>query len=83
MTHKYDGYHFRDNTPGMFNPFSVLNCLHSRHFDDYWFQTGTPTFLVKPNEEVRYGFINFITPFYTSVTEDESGSVFESSISQL
>ena len=44
---KYDGYHFREETPGIFNPFSVLNCLHTRRFDNYWFQTGTPTFLVE------------------------------------
>ena len=132
MKLKYDGYHFREETPGIFNPFSVLNCLHTRRFDNYWFQTGTPTFLVEllkksdydlrlllegvemrasafseyrmeannpipllyqsgyltikgydkefalytlgfPNEEVKYGFVDFITPFYTAVTEDENG----------
>lgn len=132
MTRKYDGYHFRDNTPGVFNPFSVLNALQSRRFDNFWFQTGTPTFLVEllkksefdlrvlidgveagpssfteyranvnnpipiiyqsgyltikdydrefnlyilkfPNEEVEYGFMNFLLPYYTSVQDEDKG----------
>ncbi|RHO70092.1 MULTISPECIES: ATP-binding protein [unclassified Parabacteroides] len=128
----YDGYHFSENTVGIFNPFSVLNALQYSRFDSYWFQTGTPTFLVDvlkkseydlrtlidgveapssvfteyrvevmnpvpllyqsgyltlkefddrfrlyrlgfPNEEVKYGFLSFIAPFYTAVTDDEKG----------
>ena len=44
---QYDGYHFRENSVGMYNPYSLLNTFDSREFKDYWFQTGTPTFLVK------------------------------------
>lgn len=132
MTEQYDGYHFCHNSEGIFNPFSVLNALKYRSFDNFWFQTGTPTFLIEllkksdydlrliltgvemrasafseyrveannpipllyqsgyltikgydeefglytlgfPNEEVKYGFIDFITPFYTAISEDESG----------
>ena len=43
----YDGYHFHHKTPGIYNPFSVLNTLDKLEFSRYWFQTGTPTFLVK------------------------------------
>lgn len=123
---------FERKLRAFFNPFSVLNSLRTLRFDNYWFQTGTPTFLVEllkktdydlrlildsiemrasafseyrveannpipllyqsgyltikgydeefglytlafPNEEVKYGFIDFITPFYTAITEDESG----------
>ena len=132
LAQKYDGYHFRENTPGMFNPFSLLNALDSRKLDNFWFQTGTPTFLVEllkksefdmrqlidgieteasafteyrleannpvpliyqsgyltikgynrefelyklqfPNEEVRYGFLSFIAPFYSSITDSDKG----------
>jgi hypothetical protein len=47
MSAVYDGYHFHPRGEGMFNPFSVLNALKSRSFDYYWFQTGTPTYLVE------------------------------------
>ena len=130
MTAQYDGYHFHPQGAGMFNPFSVLNAFDKQEFGNYWFQTGTPTFLVKslqkddydlrtlmdgveafmqgfaeyraeannpipliyqsgyltikdfdkrfgvytlgfPNDEVRYGFLNFLVPFYTPITDDE------------
>lgn len=125
----YDGYHFTYGEEGIFNPFSVLNTLNRKEFSNYWFQTGTPTFLVEllkqsdydlrdlegvelsiddfanyradanapipviyqsgyltikdvdrelgfyrlgfPNDEVRYGFLRFIAPFYTSVSSQQ------------
>ena len=132
MTQLYDGYHFSAFSEAVFNPFSVLNAFKSKLFDNFWFQTGTPTFLVNllkdtnydlrilldgveapassfteyrvdagnpvpliyqsgyltikgydrrfnnyllefPNEEVRYGFINFLVPFYTSVKDNDQG----------
>ena len=44
---RYDGYHFCENSVGMYNPFSVLNTLEKRSYKDYWFTTGTPTYLVE------------------------------------
>ena len=132
MTSMYDGYHFEESAEGVFNPFSVLNVLDAGKFDTYWFQTGTPTYLVHllkqsdydlrllvdgvettsaafaeyradarnplpmiyqsgyltikgydrevnlytlgfPNDEVRYGFLNFLVPYYTEVSDDETG----------
>lgn len=132
MTRRYDGYHFHPKGNGVFNPFSVLNAFDKREFGSYWFQTGTPTFLVEllkeseydlrtlidgveatassfmeyrvdannpipliyqsgyltikdydarfanyllafPNDEVRYGFLDFLVPYYTSVVDDERG----------
>lgn len=131
LTRQYDGYHFsRGDVPGMFNPFSVLSVMSKRRYDNFWFATGTPTFLADmlretdydlrnldgvqvteasltddradarnpvpmiyqsgyltikdydpefqeytlgfPNNEVRYGFLNFITPFYTPVRETDT-----------
>jgi len=43
----YDGYHFSKNSAGMYNPFSLLNCFIDKEFNNYWYKTGTPTFLVK------------------------------------
>lgn len=131
LTRMYDGYHFSyRNMVGMFNPFSILNVLDIRLFENYWFASGTPTFLAEmlkktrydlceldgievaaasltddsaevdnpvpmvyqsgyltiksyderlrlytlgyPNEEVKYGFLNFIVPFYTTVNESKA-----------
>ena len=43
----YDGYHFTENAIGMYNPFSLLNTFANRRFGSYWFETGTPTYLVE------------------------------------
>ena len=43
----YDGYHFEENAPGVYNPFSLLNTFYNKKFGNYWFETGTPTYLVK------------------------------------
>ena len=131
MTRQYDGYHFFAGCPGVFNPFSVLNAFKSKVTENFWFQTGTPTYLADllkesdydlrllidgvevassafseyraeasnplpmiyqsgyltikdydkglrlytlgfPNDEVRYGFLNFLLPYYTRVTTDET-----------
>ena len=43
----YNGYRFHQAGPSVFNPYSTLNLLSRKEFADYWFQTGTPTFLVE------------------------------------
>ena len=126
----FDGYHFECGTPGVYNPFSLLNTFYKMKFGSYWFETGTPTFLVKllrlhnynlndmdglettadvlnsidaastnpipviyqsgyltikghdkvfdtytlgfPNREVEVGFIKYLMPFYTPVSESKS-----------
>ena len=133
LAKKYDGYHFcEDTSVGLFSPFSLLNVFQKLKFGNFWFQTGTPTYLVDllkksdydlrlllngvevtasafseyraeannplpmiyqsgyltikaydkevclytlqfPNDEVCYGFLNFLVPFYTKVTDDETG----------
>ena len=130
LKRRYDGYHFCANTPGMYNPFSVLLTLKNANYGSYWFSTGTPTYLVElmkevnlnpadltgyeagaseldciqakvdnpiavlyqsgyltikgydkdvrlysldfPNEEVKEGFVNFLMPYYTPISETES-----------
>lgn len=44
---RYDGYHFVENTEGIYNPFSLLNTFYKMKFGSYWFETGTPTYLVE------------------------------------
>lgn len=138
----YDGYHFCEYSEGVFNPFSVLNVFDGFKFSNYWFQTGTPTFLVEilkesnydlrllldgieapassfveyrvnstnpipliyqsgyltikdydkefgiylltfPNEEVKYGFMNFLVPYYTSITNDDQNFYIGKFIQEL
>ena len=51
---QYDGYHFCENSVGIYNPFSLLNTFDKGVFNDYWFATGTPTFLVKLLQSKNY-----------------------------
>ena len=50
----YDGYHFTHNSIGMYNPFSLLNAFKRKEFGSYWFETGTPTYLVKLLQKHHY-----------------------------
>ena len=43
----YDGYHFCEDSEDIYNPFSLLSALNGKRFRDYWYETGTPTFVVK------------------------------------
>ena len=43
----YDGYHFSRRMTDMYNPFSLLNAFKRKDFSDYWFATGTPTYLLR------------------------------------
>lgn len=43
----YDGYHFCEDSIGIYNPFSLLNTFQNKKFREYWFETGTPGFLVE------------------------------------
>ena len=138
---QYDGYHFGTGLIDIYNPFSLLNAFISKRISDYWFQSGTPTYLVRllrhtrenldemtgryyrtpefvdykadvekplpmiyqsgyltikayderfqiytlgfPNDEVKYGFLNFVTPFYTPVAETETSFYISKFIREL
>ena len=51
----YDGYHFCWPSPDVFNPYSLLNCFADGKIDDYWFGSGTPTYLI--NMMRKYAFL--------------------------
>ena len=50
----YDGYHFAANSMGIYNPFSLLNTFKTLNFGSYWFETGTPTYLVELLKKAEY-----------------------------
>lgn len=54
LARMYDGYHFHPKAIGVYNPFSLLNTFYANEFRMYWFQTGTPSFLVRYLQAGRY-----------------------------
>ena len=68
----YDGYHFDEDSPGMYNPFSVLNTFQTRKFGSYWFETGTPTYLVELLRRHYYDLEDMAT---SEVTADVLNSI--------
>lgn len=66
---KYDGYHFGENTDGMYNPFSVLNTFYARRFSDYWFETGTPTLLVNVMKQTSFDITTLTDNVIVSVDD--------------
>ena len=58
LRRQYDGYHFAAKSPGVYNPFSLLYAMDTEEIGNYWFATGTPTFLV-----------NMIKKFHTDITK--------------
>lgn len=50
----YDGYHFCEDSEGVYNPFSLLNAFDSLKFREYWVETGTPSFLVEVMKQTDY-----------------------------
>ncbi len=47
LRNKYDGYHFSEDSEGVYNPFSLLKAFNLRKVDNYWFGSGTPSFLIR------------------------------------
>ena len=58
----YDGYQFTKEKILVFNPYSVLTSLKKHEFDDYWFETGTPTFLFKLLQKKDYRPEDILAP---------------------
>ena len=57
LKQRYDGYHFTSDLEDIYNPFSLLSALRNKQLSDYWFRTGTPTYLLRllssTNEELN------------------------------
>ena len=66
LLYHYDGYHFSEDSEGVLNPFSLLSAMNNRKFDNYWFSTGTPTFLV-----------NMMRKFHTDLTEIDGSTAMQ------
>jgi hypothetical protein len=64
----FNGYHFRENSEGVFNPFSLLNTFDNKKIDFYWFATGTPTFLFEELKRTQFD----VTQFNGDIKIDET-----------
>ena len=47
LKQQYDGYHFTWPSPDIYNPFSLLNAFQDHDYTNYWFGSGTPTYLIE------------------------------------
>ena len=72
---RYDGYHFVENGVGIYNPFSLLSTLATLKFGSYWFETGTPSYLVELLKQDRYLLPN--------LTEEQVSADFINSIDSV
>ena len=54
LKRQYDGYHFSKACPDIYNPFSLFNAFDSGEYKNYWFSTGTPTFLIDILQHVDF-----------------------------
>ena len=54
LKHQYDGYHFSKSCADIYNPFSLFNAFNSKEYKNYWFSTGTPTFLIDLLQEAHF-----------------------------
>ena len=53
LKRQYDGYRFAKMSPDVYNPFSLLKCFNQRDIANYWFDSGTPTFLIRQMQQFR------------------------------
>ena len=63
---QYDGYHFGENLIDIYNPFSVLNAFSAQKVDDYWFRSGTPTYLVRLLNHSQENMNELTNRYYTT-----------------
>ena len=63
---QYDGYHFGRRMTDIYNPFSILNACKSRNIDDYWFRSGTPSYLVRLLNHSQENINELTNRYYTT-----------------
>ena len=55
---RYDGYHFSRKSPDIYNPYSLLSAFANKNISNYWFETGTPTFLIRMMKHFKFNITN-------------------------
>ena len=54
LRRQYDGYHFSKSCVDVYNPFSLINAFAQKSYENYWFSTGTPTFLIELLQQMNF-----------------------------
>lgn len=54
LKRQYDGYHFSKHCEDIYNPFSLFNAFDAKEYKNFWFSTGTPTFLIDLLQETDF-----------------------------
>ena len=65
LKNRYDGYHFSEELVDIYNPFSILNTFDKKRMRDYWYESGTPTYLAKLIEGHQINMQKLIAKPYT------------------
>lgn len=61
----YDGYHFGYTMTDIYNPFSILCAFYNRNIRDFWFATGTPTYLIRLMNHFHEGIDQLTGKYYS------------------
>ena len=64
LKQRYDGYHFSTQLTDVYNPFSMLNVFDALEMQDYWFSSGTPTYLVRLLSHAQEGLDEMTGKYY-------------------
>lgn len=56
LKQNYDGYHFCENCPDIYNPYSIIGAMDDRKIGPYWASSGVPTILAKTLRQKSYNF---------------------------
>ena len=61
----YDGYHFSEKMTDIYNPFSILNAFDAKRIRDYWFTSGTPSYLIRLMNHYHEGIDQLANNYYS------------------
>lgn len=79
----YDGYHFCEDSIGIYNPFSLLNTFQNKKFREYWFETGTPGFLVEVMRKTSFDVTTLENQAVDSTLMSNADAIFENPVPYL
>lgn len=79
----YDGYHFCEDSIGIYNPFSLLNTFQNKKFREYWFETGTPGFLVEVMRKTSFDVTTLENQTVDSTLMSNAEAIFENPVPYL
>lgn len=64
LKQRYDGYHFSEKLEDIYNPFSIMNAFDKLKIRDYWFTTGTPSYLVRLLADSHLSMMDLTGKYY-------------------